>query len=238
MAVPSPPASPLLQLVGVSKYFGVVPAVWKVHLSVASGECVALFGPNGAGKTTLLQLIAALLRPSEGEIRFSAPDRRLPRDRVGYVSHQSLLYNDLSGLENLLFYGQLYHLSRLAEKAEQMLQRLGLYSARNQLVGGYSRGMKQRLTLARALLHEPQLLLLDEPYAGLDQHGGRLLTQLLQSLKEEDRTILLVTHNLEEGLQIADRVLIQHRGRLVFEKARSELDLASLEEIYFRTVEH
>jgi heme exporter protein A len=158
------------------------------------------------------------------------------RRQVGYVSHQTLLYNDLTGRENLEFYARLYGLSAPRERAGAQLAKLGLRDAADSLVRGYSRGMKQRLTLARALLHEPRLLLLDEPYTGLDQHGGRLLSQLLQSVREEGRTVLLITHNLAEGLSLCNRALIQHRGRVVFEADRRTLDPGGFEQTYFQLV--
>ncbi len=210
-------------------------AVRRVDLEVLGGEFVAVFGPNGAGKTTLLRLIASLLSPSSGSILFSGAE--LDREQVGFVSHQSLLYNDLSGLENLVFFGRLHGLENPRRRASGLLEKMGLGPASEQRVAGYSRGMKQRLTLARALLHEPRLLLLDEPYTGLDQHGSRLLTDVLEGLKEQGRTILLITHNLMEGLRLATRIVIQHRGRIAFDAESKGLTRRELEEHYFRVVD-
>ena len=152
------------------------------------------------------------------------------------MSHQSLLYNELTGYENLLFYARLYDLVTPANRSWDMLERIELEKARDQRVRGYSRGMKQRLALGRALLHEPQLVLLDEPYAGLDQHGSRLLSEILRSLKEENRTILLITHNFDEGLRLCNRIIIQHEGRVVYRASGDELDPGRLQTAYFQAV--
>ena len=228
---------PLLRLSKLTKKFGAIRAVWNVDLEVSRGDFLAIFGPNGAGKTTLLRVIASLTQPTHGEIAFGFEGGRRRRDRVGYVSHLSLLYNELTGFENLLFYARLYEIKDARKRADAMLTRMGLEEARNQRTREYSRGMKQRLTLARALLHEPQLLLLDEPYTGLDQHGSRIFTEVLKGLKQEGRTILLVTHNLGEGLELCNRVMIQKRGEVVFQAPRQHVDQSGFERLYFQAVE-
>lgn len=233
---PSNPAFPLLRLSNLTKRFGTVTAVRDVYLEVYSGDFLTIFGPNGAGKTTLLKMVALLTRPTHGEIVF-AQGLKGQREFIGYVSHQSFLYNEMSALENLVFYARLYDLARGGERIEEMLRKMGLWEVRRRLVREFSRGMKQRLTLARALLHQPGLLLLDEPYTGLDQHASRLLTRILRELKEEGRTILLITHNLNEGLELSTRVMIQHRGELVFQASRQEVKEADFQDLYFRMVE-
>jgi len=231
MSAPSPSVS----VERLTKRFGSVTAVWRVSLEISSGDFWVIFGPNGAGKSTLLRLLAQLSRPSEGEIRFSG--KQGLRGLVGYVSHQSLLYGDLTGLENLIFFGKLYELPDPIGRAEEMLDRLGLSRARDWPVRGYSSGMKQRLSLARALLHDPSILLLDEPFAGLDQHGSRLLTEMLAELRREKRTVLMITHNLAEGLTLASHVMVMSRGRAVFTGLRESLDGDGFESLYFRLVE-
>lgn len=236
-----PPASaassPLVRLVNLTRKFGPVTAVKNVNLEIRQGDFLAIFGPNGAGKTTLLKMVASLLPPSSGQVVF-LPDGSAPnRSEVGYVSHQTLLYNELTGRENLAFYGRLYSLKDPEASAGEMLLRMGLREAADLQVRGYSRGMKQRLTLGRALLHEPRLVLLDEPYTGLDQHGSRLLTKILLNLREEGRTVLMITHSLVEGLELGNRVIIQHRGKLVFQASRDEVNRADFENLYFQAVE-
>ncbi|MEJ2080015.1 MAG: ABC transporter ATP-binding protein [Acidobacteriota bacterium] len=172
---------PILTTKQLTKRFGSLTAVWKVDLEIRPGDFWVIFGPNGAGKSTLLRTLAQLTRPSEGTIEFLNPDEG--RGRIGYVSHQSLLYGELTGLENLIFFGRLYGLPDPQSRAEQLLEQMHLSGSRHRQTRGYSSGMKQRLTLARALLHNPGLLLLDEPFAGLDQHGSRLLTEVLSEVK-------------------------------------------------------
>jgi len=236
-----PPASavslPLVRLVNLTRKFGPVTAVKNVNLEIRTGDFLAIFGPNGAGKTTLLKMVASLLPPTSGEVVFLPNGSGPNRSQVGYVSHQTLLYNELTGRENLAFYGQLYSVPDPEEAAGDTLQKMGLREAADLPVRGYSRGMKQRLTLGRALLHQPRLVLLDEPYTGLDQHGCRLLTKILLSLREEGRTVLMITHSLAEGLELGSRVIIQHRGKLVFQANRDEVDRADFENLYFQAVE-
>jgi len=231
------PSLPLVRLTGLTKKFGAVSAVRNLNFQIHRGDFVAIFGPNGAGKTTLLKMVAGLTSPTSGEVKFEGDRSARARAETGYVSHQTLLYNELTGRENLLFYARLYGLDGGADLADSMLARVGLAEARNLMVRGFSRGMKQRLTLGRALLHEPRLLLLDEPYTGLDQHGSRLLTRLLGTLRAEGRTVLMITHNLAEGLELSTRVMILHRGKLAHQARQEELTRSALENLYFEIVE-
>jgi len=233
----APPDETLLVASKLTKRFGAVTAVRNVDFHVCEGDFISIFGPNGAGKTTLLQLIANLSRPSQGTLTWfpDRPDR--PRGSIGFVSHQSLLYSELNGFENLLFFSRLYGLSQPERRVSELLERMGLANAGHRLVKHYSSGMKQRLTLARALIHDPEVLLLDEPYAGLDQHGSRLLTGVLDGVKEEKRTVLLITHNLLEGVALSNRILIMNRGEIAYQACREELESVDLERLYFGLVE-
>ncbi|MFZ0428664.1 MAG: ABC transporter ATP-binding protein [Acidobacteriota bacterium] len=230
-----PQLAPILKVDQLTKRFGSLTAVWKVNLEIHRGDFWVIFGPNGAGKSTLLKTLAQLTHPSEGTIDFLDPAEG--RGRIGYVSHQSLLYGELTGLENLVFFARLYGLDDPTGRALELLEQLRLTGARNRQTRGYSSGMKQRLTLARALLHNPGLLLLDEPYAGLDQHGSRLLTDVLLEVKREGRTVLMITHNLSAGLALSSHVMIMSRGQAVYRSARSEIDDSSFEGLYFQLVE-
>jgi heme exporter protein A len=230
-----PSAPPLASLSGVTKRFGSVTAVWKVDLTIQPGDFWAIFGPNGAGKTTLLRMLARLTAPTEGQIDF--PGESGSRPSIGYVSHQSLLYGELTGFENLVFFARLYGLPKPEERADELLERMGLTRARDRAARGYSSGMRQRLSLGRALLHRPRLLLFDEPYAGLDQHGSRLLTGVLEGVRAEGCTVLMITHNLGEGLALADHVAIMSRGQIVFRGRRDEFDSRGFEGLYFSLVE-
>jgi heme exporter protein A len=226
-----------LRISHLTKRFGTFRAVSDLTFQVEKGQFVSLFGPNGAGKTTLLKLVAGLLKPTSGTISLRFDGTGVERGNIGYVSHQSLLYQEMTGIENLLFYSRLYGVDRPRKQSRRILERMGLSSAGDRLVREFSGGMKQRLTLGRALLHEPSLLLLDEPYVGLDQQGNRLLTRILRSLKDGAHTVLLVTHNLAEGLELCDRILIQHRGALVYDRSSGGLGRREVEAAYLRAVE-
>jgi heme exporter protein A len=214
-----------------------VAAVKNAQFDIYRGDFVAIFGPNGAGKTTLLYLIAKLSTATQGKLQWFPERSDQGKCSIGFVSHQSLLYGELSGSENLLFFSRLYGVDRPRHRAEQLLDRMGLGNVGQRPVKHYSTGMKQRLTLARALIHDPEVLLLDEPYAGLDQHGSRLLTDILADLGREDRTVLLITHNLAEGYALSNRVMIMNRGEIISQAGKEELKSEHLEKIYFDLVE-
>ena len=236
----------VLEVSGLEKWYGPLPAVRDISFRLETGEFLTLFGPNGAGKTTLLRLLAGVLRPTRGEVRITGgriAGRGVGmgsegewRKEVGVLSHQTFLYGGLSAAENLEFYARLYRLPERRVRVEHALEQIGLWERRGDHVRTFSRGMQQRLALARALLHEPALLLLDEPYTGLDPHAARLLRRLLERLKDGSRTVILVTHNLSQGLELADRVAIQVGGRWISDEPRSALDVAGWEAIYSERV--
>jgi heme exporter protein A len=226
----------MIRVRGLVKRFGPRFALRGVDLDVREGECVALVGPNGAGKTTLLRILATLSRPTEGRVQIDgldlAQDTNALRRRVGFLSHQPLLYDDLSGQENLRFYGRMYEVADLETRVSAMLDQVGLDHARHDLVRTYSRGMKQRLSIARALLHDPPVLLLDEPYTGLDRQAAGMLDQILQEVGMDSRTVLLTTHNVERGLGLTQRVALLARGQVVFEMDAATWDPGRLQQVY------
>lgn len=203
--------------------FGRAPAVAGVDMSLDAGECLAVFGPNGAGKTTLLRLMAGLLKPTSGMVRVRGEDLRGnagARARVGLISHQSMLYRALSARENVLFAAQLYGIADPAVAAEDALRRMRILDRADAPVRALSRGMQQRVSIARAIVHRPTLVLLDEPYTGLDAAGGAALTGMLRDLRAAGATLVLVTHNLDEGLAVASHAAVMLRGRFArFEPA-------------------
>jgi heme exporter protein A len=210
-----------LEAVALEKWFGPLPAVQGIDFRLESGQALTIFGPNGAGKTTLLRLLAGLVLPTRGEVRVlgspigaTAPDDAW-RGRIGVLSHQSFLYGGMSAAENLDFYARLYMLPDRAARVDRALDEVGLGERRADAVRTFSRGMQQRLALARTLLHEPEVVLLDEPYTGLDAHAAAMLRGVLGRLRDGRRTVVLVTHNLDEGLELADRVVVQVAGRWV-----------------------
>ena len=230
-----------LEAEGLVRTFGGLRAVDGVSFRLAPGELLSVFGPNGAGKTTLLRMLAGTLRPTGGRVRVAGEPadigEREWRGRVGVVSHQSLLYGRLSTEENLRFFGRLFGLKDLHDRIPERLARAGLTECASTPVRDLSRGFKQRVALVRALLHDPEVVLLDEPYTGLDAHAAAVLRDQLASLKDGRRTVVLVTHNLGQGLEIADRVAIQFRGRFVAVEDRGSWDADGFEGFYRATVE-
>ncbi len=230
-----------LEAVGLVRTFGGVRAVDGVSFQLQPGELLTVFGPNGAGKTTLLRMLGGVMRPTSGHVRVAGEPADVKgrdwRHRVGVVSHQSLLYGPLTITENLLFFGRLFGLTDLKTRIPERLASLGLSDRARTPVRELSRGLKQRVALARALLHDPEVLLLDEPYTGLDPHASTALREQLASLKDGRRTVVLVTHNLIQGFELADRVAIQVQGRFASVTDTASLDLAGLEALYHATVE-
>lgn len=226
----------MIQINGLVKRYGLNPVLRGVNLHVSAGAFVTLVGPNGAGKSTLMRIVATLLKPTAGEVKiggwlmpqFSARVRR----HIGLVSHQTLLYGDLTAEENLLFFAKLYQLDNADERVAAALKRVGLAARQRDAVRTFSRGMMQRLTLARATLHEPDVLLLDEPYTGLDQDASALLDDLLRRESANGRTILMITHDLVHGLNICDRVAILNRGKIVQEIANGDVTGGEFLDIY------
>ena len=225
-----------IQVQKLTKAFGHQVALRGVDLSVAEGEFLALFGPNGAGKTTLMRVIASLTRPTGGTVQVRGEDLGKTacslRRHLGLISHNPLLYGDLTPDENLRFFARMYDLPDPARRIDELLEQVGLSSRRRDPVRTFSRGMIQRLAIARAILHDPAIMLLDEPYTGLDLQAADMLRGFLQQLAASGRTVVLTTHNLEQGLEMCNRAAILHRGKIVWQGKRTEVDLASMKEIY------
>ena len=231
-----------LEAVGLVRIFGGLRAVDGVSFQLQPGQLLTVFGPNGAGKTTLLRMLGGVMKPNSGHVRVAGEPAdgtgREWRHRVGVVSHQSLLYGQLTTEENLRFYGRLFGLTDLETRIPERLASLGLSDRARTPVRDLSRGLKQRVALTRALLHDPEVVLLDEPYTGLDPHASAVLREQLASLKDGRRTVVLVTHNLKQGLELADRVAIQVQGRFSSVMDSESLDLAGLEASYQAAVEN
>jgi len=220
------------------KNFGPHPVLRGVDLRVQRGEFLTLLGPNGAGKTTLLRIIATLSRPTAGEVRVGGWSLPKFADRVrphlGFISHHPLLYAELTAEENLRFFARMYALPEPARRIAEVLDAVGLTARRNDPVGEFSRGMQQRLSIARAILHRPEVLLLDEPYTGLDQDAAAMLDEVLRSVATAGRTVVMTTHNLARGLANCDQVAILSRGKIVFQSGREEVDPAGFSQVYAR----
>ena len=240
--VPPEPAAPSVAARGLVKMYGGFAALDGIDLDIGPGESVLLLGPNGAGKSTFLRLVAMLQRPSGGTLRLwgedpARADRTALRRRIGLLSHQGFLYDHLTAAENLIFYGRLYGLAMDAGRARKALAEVGLEGRRDDVVRAFSRGMQQRLALARALLHEPEMVLLDEPFTGLDRQGARTLQSMLAARLRGRRTCLMVTHDFEPALPLATRIVILADGRIVLDRPAAGLDAAGLDAIYRRTTD-
>jgi len=222
------------------KTFAWVPVLDDVSCGIAAGEVVGIFGPNGAGKTTFLRLLATLLKPSRGSLKLfgRVPHDPAVRRKLGFLGHESFLYPDLTPHENLTFYGRAYRLTDLQTRITDALKQAGLSDWRNIPVRTFSRGMEQRLALARTLLHEPDLLLLDEPYIGLDSYGVATLQQALTAAKAQKKTIILTTHDFALGLESCDRALIFHRGRLTWQSTGRLPSVPEFVELYLAKTQY
>ncbi len=220
----------------LSKSFGGLFALKNIDLKIPKGECITLFGPNGAGKTTLIKILTTLSRPTDGKVIIggidSSKDAVQIRRNIGVVSHQTFLYDNLTAHENLKFYGRMYDVPNLEQRIDTVVEQLGLVIRLHDRVGTLSRGMQQRLSIARAVLHDPEIMLLDEPETGLDQQARNTLKELIQNLIKENRTVLLTTHNLEWGFDLADRVMILSKGKLAYENSGQDLNIEILREAY------
>lgn len=206
----------MIETRGLVKSFGLKPVLRGLDFSCSPGEFVALVGPNGAGKTTFLRILATLASPTAGELRIAGLP--LPaaaeqvRRRLGVLAHQPLLYADLTAAENLRFFGGMYSVPNLEARAEKLLELVGLWSVRNELVRAFSRGMQQRLAIARSVLHRPAVLLFDEPHTGLDQEAADMLDELMLEVASEGRTVVMTTHDLGRAHRLSSRVDVLSRG--------------------------
>lgn len=214
------PDAPPLRARELVRTFGPQRAVDGVSFELPAGRFLSLFGPNGAGKTTLLRLLSGALRPTAGALLLGDEPLRTREPgwqrRIGVLSHQTFLYGNLTARENLRFFGDLYGLDDLEARIDAGLEAVDLARRADDLARTYSRGMRQRLALARTLLHDPEVVLLDEPFTGLDAHASGVLRDVLEALRDGRRTVIMVTHNLAEGLAMADACTIQVRGRLAW----------------------
>jgi heme exporter protein A len=220
-------AAPVVRTMSVSKSIDGRTILRDVSVQIAGGQLVALLGANGTGKSTLLKILATLVPPSSGRIELfgqiaSATSVDLRR-RIGLIGHQSMLYRDLSARENLEFFARLYDVADPAAQAKKMLDMIGLAERSVDPVRNFSRGMVQRVSIARALLHDPELILADEPFAGLDAPSIDALEHLLASLNEVGKTILLVNHDIEQSLRLADHAIVLRGGQVVIDQPTHRL---------------
>ena len=222
------------------KRFGLKTVLRGLNFEVQDGEFVALLGPNGSGKTTLLRILSSLARATSGEISvagFPLPGQASAiRRNLGVVSHLPLLYGDLTAEENLRFYGRMYGVSNLNQRIDQVLELVGLHSRRRELVRTFSRGMQQRLAIGRATLHDPEVLLFDEPHTGLDQDACDMLDRLLREVSGQGRTIVMTSHDLSRVEDLASRFDVLSRGVITASAGRIDVSRSGLAEFYRRAL--
>jgi len=224
---------------GLEKRFGPVRAIRALDLEVLAGSTLAVIGPNGAGKSTLLRLLSGLTRPSGGTLRVGRErgDRRSRRGQVGLIAHSSFLYPTLTARENLVLAALLYGVANPSERAAALLEEQELTPVAERRAGGFSRGMSQRLSIARGLVHDPEIVLLDEPFSGLDPRAASRLAERLGALRTAHRTVVLVTHDLARAAELADQTLMLVRGQAVALPFEANRDAQTLERHYQEAVE-
>ncbi len=227
---------PYLEISKLKKNYGLKPVLRGVNLAVEPGQRVALLGANGAGKTTLLRILAGLAEPDGGRVHICGLDiiydAQQARRAVGFVGHQPYLYDDLTALENLLFFGRMYGVKQHRQRAQTLLERVGLLKRASDRASALSRGQAQRLALARALLHFPRLLLLDEPDTGLDEEGIALLEALLHEHVQAGGAVLFTTHQFEHAMQWSDHIALLSGGRMAYFRETRSLEAGSVRQAY------
>ncbi|MEW6033935.1 MAG: ABC transporter ATP-binding protein [Chloroflexota bacterium] len=236
MATETTPSTLAIEVEAVTKAFGPRLVLKGIDLALDRGDFLVLFGPNGAGKTTLIRILSTISRPTTGRVSIAGFDaKRKPveaRRLIGMVSHDTMLYRDLTAYENLRFLGKMYDVPELEERIHSLMTRVGLAPNLHQRVGTFSHGMMKRLSIARAFLHDPPVLLLDEPETGLDQQGIWMLTETLHALGSEKKAVVMTTHSLEHGLRGGTRIAILARGKIVYQEATRHVDRGRFSEIY------
>ena len=223
----------------ITKNFGSMTVLDNVNFSVKSGEFLTIVGPNGAGKTTLIKIMATLVNATGGTVEIGGFDVKKSPEKVrgiiGVISHNTYLYNELTAGENLKFFGKMYAIPDSDKRVDEVLGETGLSDRKHDRVGTFSRGMKQRLSIARAILHKPSVLLLDEPYTGLDQQASASLESVLNSLTGSGITTIMISHDLKRGLALADQVMIMASGTVTYHAPASEVaDVAEFQALYER----
>lgn len=231
-----------IQIKGLSKAYGRTQVLRQLDLDVPWGQVLTILGPNGSGKTTLIKTLATLIRPDSGTVRIGGLEAKRSGQRIrrviGVVTHDSLLYDDLTGYENLKFFARMFRLDKVEDRIAAVTKRMGMTDRLDQKVGTLSHGMKKRFSIARALLHDPLILIMDEPESGLDQEALSLLEKVIADRTDPYRTVLMTTHNLERGLALSDRMAIISRGRIAYQESLEAVGPDALKKQYAKYFEY
>ena len=233
----SSPQGLAIEIKGLTKAFGRTPVLRSLDLEVPWGQVLAVLGPNGCGKTTLIKVLATLTKRDAGTVQVAGADVARAGERVrriiGVVTHDPLLYDDLTGYENLIFFARMFGLDRIEERIAAVAERMGVPSRLHQRAGTMSHGTKKRFSIARALLHDPLVLLMDEPESGLDQEALGMLQEVVSNSTVPLRTVLMTTHNLERGLALGHRMAILAQGKIAYQESLDSAGAAALRDAYF-----
>jgi len=234
------PLENAIEVQHLGKAFGMLKAVNGISFELKQGAFLTIFGPNGAGKTTLIKILSGLTQPTTGTAKVAGFDvaegHPEMRKEIGVISHATALYADLTPLENLMFFARMHGLDQPNDRALKAIDEVGLSPRRNDRIRTFSRGMLQRLSIARAVLHDPAILFLDEPFTGLDLHATNVLKGHLQKLHDRRRTILMTTHDIPCGLEMCDKVALQVQGKFAFLENIADVDQGQFESMYFDAV--
>ena len=229
-------SEPYIEARGLVKKFGYKTALRNVDIVLAEGDSLALFGPNGAGKSTLIQVLCSLLQPTSGSVRIAGYDARRDREAlhqiIGLIGHQTFLYPDLTAYENLKFYGTMYGVTQLNDRIKEVLGLVGLSGYRNDTVQNFSRGMQQRLSIGRAIIHDPMIMFLDEPFTGLDQQGSEDFIKLISRFRNRGKTVIMASHHLHLGIELCDRAAILKSGKIVCLQDVTHISKVDFKRIY------
>ena len=225
---------------GLNKKFGYKTALRNVDIFLKAGDSLALFGPNGAGKSTLIQVLCSLLQPTSGSVRIAGYEARRDRQAVhqimGLIAHQTFLYPHLTAYENLKFYGTMYSVARLDDRIPEVLDLVGMGDYSNDAVQNFSRGMQQRLSIGRAIIHDPMIIFLDEPFTGLDQQGSEDFIKLILQFRAQGKTVIMASHHLHLGIELCDRAAILKSGKIVYLREVAHISKDDFKHIYSQQV--
>ena len=234
----TPSGSVAVEIKGLRNAYGRTTVLRNLDLEVPWGQVLTILGPNGSGKTTLVKVLATLTKPDAGVVRVGGLDIRRAgqhvRRIIGAITHDALLYNELTGYENLKFFARMYGLDRVEERIAEGARRMGMSARLGQRVGTMSHGMKKRISIARALLHDPLIVLMDEPESGLDQEAMAMLEGVVSDAKVPLRTVLMTTHNLDRALRMGHRMAVLVRGQIVYHESLESASSSAVRDAYLR----